>query len=956
MTIFYKKRCSFLLLFLFSSSLLFAQTIKGKVVDSKTGEPMIGATVTLEHTKYNALVNLDGSYTFKNLPAGKYEIVVKSVGYKKLEHNYVTLAANETKTTNLTLESEVNELLFVTVTGGSRETDRAVRSIEQRADIVQNIMSQKAIELSPDVTVANSLQRMSGVTIQRSSSGEGRYAIIRGMDQRYNTTLINGIKIPSPDDKYRYVPMDLFPSDLLERLEVVKALTPNMEADAIGGVMNLVMKSAPKKEVFNVFLSTGSSTLFSNKFPFSFSGSRPFQTFDRSAVNKQSPAQINGAAYSANDADFSRKNLNLSNKAVPDNIQAGATYGNRFFKKRLGFILGVSYQNNYRGSDQILNTQYPGAKVLPTAVTGSIVNNYPQFNDAIDNKYSTQQSRIAVNNKFDFSINKNNNISLYNLFVHMDEFQTRYSSDTDVNTNPGNVALITRTRWQAQDIYNSTLHGEHKLSNRFNINWNATYSVAKQQIPDMATFEVDYAKTKNADGTMSLPLNFVALKGMSRQWSHNTDKDIAGYLNFVYDTRVKNTDLQLSWGGLYRHKIRDNYNIKYSLSATSNTFTSINDAQYAFNIASGNSPYGEGGTGRNYNIKEDIASGYGQFKWTLTPKLQAIGGVRVENTNQHYTTNLPADANAQFGHIYYVDILPSLHFKYAIDNEQNIRTSYFRSLVRPGFVEMIPQDIPASENDAYEQQGNPYLKHTTADNYDLRYELFPKGKGSDQILIGGFLKRIYNPIEVTFSHYSVIGGNPSPGTNILTPTNVGNVTNYGAEFVFTKFIGKFGINANYTYTHSATTTDKYYLSYDTVSKSNVTSSRSQTRPLQGQAKHIANVSFIFKNPKTGTDIQLAYVYTGERIALVNTFYNLDTWQSPYSQLDFSFEQKIVKKLAIYGKINNLLDFKTRYFIKQPYVIGNTLNKIPGQDDAAHSIFVQQDIYKISYLFGLRYKL
>jgi TonB-dependent receptor len=392
------------------------------------------------------------------------------------------------------------------------------------------------------------------------------------------------------------------------------------------------------------------------------------------------------------------------------------------------------------------------------------------------------------------------------------------------------------------------------------------------------------------------------------------------------------------------------------LSSTSNTFTSIYDAQYAFNVSSGNSPFGESGTGRNYSIQENIAAGYGQFKWALTSKLEAIGGVRLENTDQHYTTNLPVDVNAQYGHIYYADVLPSLHLKYAINNQQNIRASYFRSLVRPGFVELIPQDIPASENDAYEQQGNPYLKHTTADNYDVRYELFPKGKGSDQFLIGGFLKRIYNPIEVTFSHYSVIGGNPSPGTNILTPTNVGDVTNYGAELVYTKFIGKFGVNANYTYTHSATTTNKYYLSYDTVAKKNVTSSVSQTRPLQGQAKHIANLSLIFKNPKSGTDMQLAYVYTGERIALVNTFYNLDTWQSPYSQLDFSFEQKLVKKLAIYGKINNLLNSKTRYFIKQPYLIGNTLNKIPGQDDPTKSIFVQQDIYKISYLFGLRYKL
>lgn len=126
--------------------------------------------------------------------------------------------------------------------------------------------------------------------------------------------------------------------------------------------------------------------------------------------------------------------------------------------------------------------------------------------------------------------------------------------------------------------------------------------------------------------------------------------------------------------------------------------------------------------------------------------------------------------------------------------------------------------------------------------------------------------------------------------------------------------------------------------------------------MQGQANHVANVSLLFKHPKLGLDMQLAYVYTGERIALVSSYYELDTWQSPYSQLDFSFEKKIVKHLSLYGKVNNLTNSKTRFFIKQPYVLENTLNRIPGQDDAANSIFVQRDIYKTAFLLGLRFKL
>lgn len=216
------------ILFVAFSILASAQTIRGKVTDAATGEPLVGATVSLENTKFATIVNLDGSYVLKNVPAGRYEIKVKYSGYEKATEKNVEIKAGEdVKGINFQLKTESKELDNVIIRSSKNvETDKAARGIEQKSDIVQNILSQKAIELSPDVTVANSLQRISGISIERSSSGEGRYAIIRGMDQRYNSTLVNGIKIPSPDDKFRYVPMDLFPSDLLERLEVIKSLTP----------------------------------------------------------------------------------------------------------------------------------------------------------------------------------------------------------------------------------------------------------------------------------------------------------------------------------------------------------------------------------------------------------------------------------------------------------------------------------------------------------------------------------------------------------------------------------------------------------------------------------------------------------------------------------------------------------------------------------------------------------
>lgn len=164
-------------------------------------------------------------------------------------------------------------------------TEAGARGIERSAMNVVNVMSAKAIELSPDITVANVIQRMSGVTIERNSSGEGQYAILRGMDKRYNYTLINGVKIPSPDNKNRFVPLDIFPSEMLDRLEVTKSLTANMEGDGIGGAVNLIMKDAPSERQFTANISTGYNAMYFD---------RDFQSFNHGAIVKQSPYEQMG--------------------------------------------------------------------------------------------------------------------------------------------------------------------------------------------------------------------------------------------------------------------------------------------------------------------------------------------------------------------------------------------------------------------------------------------------------------------------------------------------------------------------------------------------------------------------------------------------------------------------------------------------------------------------------------
>ncbi len=825
---------------------------------------------------------------------------------------------SEAKPANVFLAITVNQLSEVVVTGnGGHESDAAARGYEKNADMVQNILSAKTIQLLPDVTVANALQRISGVAIQRSSSGEGRYAIIRGMDERYNNTLINGVKIPSPDAKYRYVPMDLFPSDMLERLEVIKALTPAMEADAVGGTMNLVMKNAPERFSVTAHVGAGLSALFSS--------SRPFNSFPHGAVSSESPAELSGNNYAAGQNDFSRANLNFRNIDHPINAVAGITIGGRLLNRKLGIIVSGSFQNMFRGSDA--DFLVPNAQ--PQVVNGQ--DNQSVISDLYVRKYSTQTTRWGLHNKIDYIFNNRNRIALYNMYIHMDEFQARSTIDSVYLNKITDILL--RSRLQRQSIYNSTLRGDHTISDHFQLNWIGSYALAKSNVPDMAEFD----RQSKGDGS------YIVQK-MSREWQHNTDQDLAGYLNMDYTAKVGSLQQVLSFGGMYRHKSRDNYFNHYNLepilvNGQPQVYSNFNAANYAFSPAANGTGAITTANPNTYSSYENVSAGYVQLKVNFSDKFQLLGGTRIEHTLQSFSTVMPENFAGRAGNVSYTDMLPSVHLKYALTDKQNIRLSYFKSIVRPDFYEIIPTQIVG---ELFNIKGNDSLKHSRADNFDLRYELFPGG--SDQLLIGAFYKRIDNPIE-----YAIVR-NGGPSAQFFMPENFGTAHNFGIEAVVTKFFGKIGISANYTYTKSRVTTSKLYF-YQSPTAGFTSKVVDQTRPLQGQADNIGNLSFLYKDPTIGLDVQIAFVYTGKRIAQVSPYYNLDYWMLGYGTLDFSFEKSISHHFGIYGKVNNLTNAAAKTVILQAPQAGN---KFPDQTYSAQTV-VGKDIYQVNALAGFRYK-
>lgn len=930
---------SFFLLFLLTSFAFANGVIKGTVTDKKTAEPLIGATVHIKSKKtdfkQSISTGLDGSYTFKNVPAGEYEVEAKYISYKD-EDKDITLKDGDIAVVRLQLEAKGSELKEVVIGGRvSNETDQSARRIEQRSEQVLNAVSAKTIEVSPDITVANVMQRVSGVSIERSNNGEGQYAIIRGMEKRYTYTLINGYKIPSPDNKNRYIPLDIFPSDIISRLEVYKSLTPSMEGDAVAGGMNLVLKDAP--DDFSVKLNLGlgmSQSVMDNG----------FTKFGANSTSIRSPRIINGPSYNATLADFSNAGQHFTNSKLPIGTIAGLSVGGRSADKKFGALVSLSYQNIYKDNKSVLF----GSDVD--------VNNQPVVTDITRRIYNIQQERTSAIGRFDYKFNEKNKLSLDADYINLGQNLYRFSSDTSLTLQrtaigQGRVTQDPRSQRIVQKIANFALHGDHQITDNFSFNYTGIYSkaTANENRYDLALITSNTLQPGGA--VVQAPVTIDALKGQTQTFGYNSDQDKSGYLNFVYAPKIADTKVTFTVGGMYRNKTRsatfDQYTLPLDQTVSSTQTYDGNIENNKFRVGT---LQGTASDPLNYDITENVGAGFGQFKFNIN-KLEILGGARYEHTAQNWTDALPATLPGKTGDIKYYDILPSLNLKYALSDKQNLRASYYSAISRPNFYELIPHSSGDPDAD-YQEIGNPYLKHATADNYDIRYEFFPKAL--DQLLVGVFYKKIQNPIEYALINLMAAGS----GGFALQAGNFGTANNYGFEADFTKYIHHFGFRANYSYTDSKITTAKGQRYRDATTGNVSTRQVEQTRPLQGQSKHVANLSFLYKDTKSGLDAQISAVYTGDRINSVSAYLDNDIWQKGFVTLDVSAEKKVYKNLFVYAKATNLLNTPYQLYVKLPYpplgLPGATGQAIEYQE-AGKNTFIRKDNYQQYYILGIHYK-
>lgn len=915
-----------------STTVATAHTLDGIVKDNRTGEPLIGSVIEVkELPSVKTTTGLDGSFTLHELPdKGRYTLVVRYISYKTRE---IPVDVSDKGIVNITLDEDLRELGEVVIKGHKEyHSDRSAIDMEKTAGNVLNVMSQQSIQLSPDVNVATVLQRVSGVTMERDASGEASYAILRGMDKRYNYTLVNGVKIPSPDDKNRYIPLNIFPSDLMDRLVVSKSLTADMEGDAAGGVVDMVMKDAPSHFQIQANAAVGASDYF-------WKDSRDYLTSNRSDYTHKAPYEVNGPEYKATTSDFASGPTQISRHSMPaPNFVGGLSIGNRFWKDRIGVMLAGSIQNTFRGTERTYNSVKMASGEQAMYIY-SLQHRY----------YSIHDLTAGVHAKVDLQL-ENNKFEWYNMYVRTNSKGVRYNNSVNteyISSDSYTQDDETRSLSQTQSIFATHIKGTHHLTKDFTVDWAGIFSQAKSEDPDRVYLSLTNTihSAEGVDGSLwSGNKNILKTmpKNMERRFQHNTDKDWAGYINLAYNSQLGN-NINALWkaGAQYRRKERGNRYYSYNFTPTdiSQKLDGNGFDQFAAIDWTCKTPYSQASQ-LNYDSKEHIGAAY--IMTTLKSRWGELNaGLRAEHTNQIYTMLQKFRNMGQVGEQSYWDWLPSASLKWTPTKKMNVRLSYYRSINRPGFYEIVPYQIMGEE---YQEKGNPNLKRARIDNVDLRWEWFPSA--TEQVLAGVFYKYLQDPIEQVF--VAADGKLGSGADAYYMPDNLGNAKNYGFEIDVVKYIRHFGIKANYTYTHSTiTTTKREYKEGSAEYKTGVT----QTRPLVNQAPHTANLSLLYKDTNYGWNAQLAASYTGTKLALVSPFKDADQWDKAMFGLDFSMEKKFPCGVSVFLKANNLLDAKRERYLK---TVNHSNLEYEGQ--SSDKTIVGTYKYGRTYLVGVRVKI
>ncbi len=825
--------------------------------------------------------------------------------------------------------------------------DIKARLIELGSVSILTSLSSERFEKSADLSVADIAQRITGLSVIKNSLGESEKIMIRGIDPKYSYTQVNGLLLPSADDRERNQSLILFPSAMIARFEIHKTLTADIEGGAIGGGINLVLKEAPNEKLLETQVATDYDGIYFK---------RNFEKFNYRSVSLKSPAEIYGSLYQAKVNDFSKDNLYFQNKKGYPGFFFNFTLGERILKKKLGYIFSAVYSNKETGSNGIYIPQNAQPQV----------GNLPNLTDFMIRQYDMKGIIIGLQNKWDYVISPGNRISLLQMFVQKKDIESRFITDTSLMQGrsipgTGRIAFYQRSRMHLQNVYTVQLVDEQQLNQKWSLQLKLAYDVAKGQFPDWAELVSTKAHLLQPNGFVSeTPL---ILSPLLRFWQRNKEQDFSITPTLKYKKAIHAILCDFQLGGLYRAKWKSNFYNSYNFipaltSSLGQPFTNIYEAQWLKNEPQ--NPLGSLGNNNTFSATEEIIGVFFQSHFKKG-KLDIYPGIRWESTQQEISGSVnPLPGVGPDVSIVYNDYLPSVHLNYFLSESWQIKAAYFKGIARPSLYDLSFYSI---NYEGAAVVGNPFLERTIADNFDIRADFQPLGKKNFQI--GLFLKNLHNPFEkallnVNDELYPI----PSQGlyytpANQLTEQvrNFGNAKLLGLEFMGRLQIKPFTISANYTYTYSHLLQDKKFQTRDIPGNSTsniITVNKKEERPLQGQSPHNANFSVGYENRKIGLDIQMAFVYIGKRIYSVSGWYGLDYWQMGMLNSDFSFQKKIGRHWQVFGSIRNFFRSPMRVFINQPNPDWG-IGLLPGQINP-NRILVQEEANNLNFRLGVKFKV
>lgn len=859
----------FLLLYSFFTffNASFAQTqIVGKITEQSTNNPLEGVSVIIEGTSLGAVTDLEGKYVLL-CNEGTFIVKAKYISYKDQIVKNVKVIKNQSTYLNFALQDESISMKEAVVKGAAKKENSTYINLERKnAAIVGDGVSSEQFRKTPDRNVGDVLKRITGTSIQ-----EGKFAIIRGMNDRYNTAYLNGAPLPSTESDRKAFSFNIIPSSLIDNVMIYKSPSPDANGDFAGGIIYISTKSIPETKTSSLSLSIGGNSITTFKKYQDFrrsktdvlgfdNGLRALPTKDIFREGKFSPAEYANYTKSFNN-DF-----NLYNRKAMPNSSLIYTWGNSYKLKKNTFgILGSTSYNNSNKYTRVVQTKFRyDDNIIDQKLT--------------DNQINTNVNIGAVLN-FGYKIGTKNLLGFKNLFNQTSENTTTIRSGLISNDNSF-YGRSYSTIFNQSSILSSQISGDLLLDfHKIKVNWIFNTGIIRRATPDYRI--VNYAGEEEPF-TLSLNNNLFSTS-TGRFFSTLKENIYSLTYNATLPYKYKNMKGDLKLGGLQQWRNRTfhsrffSYYGNYGLTGTMQELLGKNNVSSTGVYMKEQSVPARD----NYNASSVLNAGYIMTDFRLFSVIRISTGVRIENYQQKIETAndiyLPITIDTTV-----TDWLPSINFTYSPNKKTNIRLSAGKSVNRPEYRELSNFSF-FNFNLNSNIKGNVNLKRAVIYNYDLRYELFPKL--SEVISIGVFYKKILLPIEMSLDVTQT-------SIRLFGYDNQKKADNYGLELEYKKSLGFI----------SKKLENLVFLSNLALIKSKITfnnlAASGNSRPLQGQSPYVINTGLSYTNSENGWNFSLSANKTGRRIAFVGApklaKFGLDIYENTRTIIDIQIAKQFKK--------------------------------------------------------------